>query len=104
MVGCARRKRLLLEATQPVGILRKRSGQDFDGDFTVQSRVAGAPDFAHPARAERRENFVMAQACACGKCHFFISAAQFVTTVSGAFGSISTTALIRNRCPSSVTA
>src|SRR5262249_22309298 len=36
--------------------------------------------------------------------HFFAAAAQLTTTVSGAFGSVSTTALIRNRCPSPVTA
>src|SRR5262249_15785108 len=42
---------LLLEAEQSVGVLRKRGGQDFDGDFAVEPSVAGAPDFAHPARA-----------------------------------------------------
>ncbi|HKQ73647.1 MAG TPA: M48 family metalloprotease [Blastocatellia bacterium] len=36
--------------------------------------------------------------------HGFLPAAQFVTIVSGAFGSASTTTLIRNRCPSAVTA
>jgi hypothetical protein len=33
-----------------------------------------------------------------------ISAAQLTTTASGAFGSLSIIALIRNRCPSAVTA
>src|SRR5262245_32037777 len=36
--------------------------------------------------------------------HFFTPAVQLVHTVSGAFGSFSTTALIKNRCPSPVTA
>jgi hypothetical protein len=39
-----------------------------------------------------------------GQSHFFTSAAQLTITVSGAFGSVCTTALIRNRCPSAVTA
>jgi hypothetical protein len=34
----------------------------------------------------------------------FTPAAQLTTTVSGAFGSVSTIALIRKRCPSAVTA
>ena len=36
--------------------------------------------------------------------HFFTPAAQLTHIVSGAFGSVSTTALIRKRCPSAVTA
>src|SRR5262245_36710556 len=58
----------------------------------------------HTSRAERRENLVVTQKRPCGNCHFFISAVQFVTTVSGAFCSTSINALIRNRCPSRVTA
>jgi hypothetical protein len=36
--------------------------------------------------------------------YFLAVAGQLITTVSGAFGTVSTTALIRNRCPSEVTA
>src|SRR5262249_22381427 len=52
---------LLLKAAQPVSIICKRSRQDFDGDLAVEPRVAGAPDFAHPARAEEGEDFVVAE-------------------------------------------
>jgi hypothetical protein len=76
----------------------------FDSDFTVEPCVAGAPDFAHPTCAQWGEDFMWAKWLVRRKRHFFISAVQFVTTVSGAFGSVSTTALIRNRCPLSVTA
>src|SRR5262245_1527925 len=39
-----------------------------------------------------------------GQRHFGAPAAQLTTTVRGALGSVSTIALIRKRCPSSVTA
>ena len=84
--------------------MRKRSAQDLDGNLTVEPCIEGAPDFAPPTCAQWGEDFMWAESCACGKCHFFISTVQFVTTVSVAFGSISTTSLIRNRCPSPVTA
>ena len=33
-------------------------GQDLDRDHAVEARVAGAVDLAHPAGAQRREDFV----------------------------------------------
>ena len=84
--------------------LGKACGQDFDNDFTVEPCVAGAPDFAHPACAQRREEFVGAHLCGSAQSHFFTLAAQLTDTVSGAFGSVFTNALIRNRFPSAVTA
>lgn len=56
------------------------------------------------ALASGEREFHKAKLRAGGQNHFFTSAAQLTTTVSGAFGSVSTTALIRNRCPSAVTA
>ena len=40
-------------------ILRKRSGQDLDGDFTVEPRVARAVDLAHSARAKGAQNLIV---------------------------------------------
>ncbi len=37
-------------------------GQDLDRDLALEVRVRGAIDLAHPARAERRDDFVGAQA------------------------------------------
>jgi hypothetical protein len=34
------------------------SGQNFDGDDSVESAVVGAIDFAHSTRSERSEDFV----------------------------------------------
>ena len=62
--------RLLCEAMQAFGIGRETGWEDFDGDIAAQPRVAGAIDFTHPARAERRENFVRAQAGAGRKRHW----------------------------------
>src|SRR5262245_27336023 len=35
--------------------------QRLDGDFSTQSRIAGAVDVAHPARADERDHFVMTE-------------------------------------------
>ena len=56
------RERLLLETAQAIGIICKRSGQDFDGDFAVEPRVARASDFTHPARAQTRQDAVVIEA------------------------------------------
>src|SRR5215510_15282279 len=83
--------------------MRKRSAQDLDGNLTVEPCIAGAPDFAHPTCAQWGEDFIWAKMLVGPKCHFFNSAAQLTTTVSGAFGSKSTDSLIRKRCPPAVT-
>ena len=85
-------------------VMRKRSAQNLDGNLTVEPCIAGAPNFAHPTRAQWGEDFIWAKMLVRRQCHFFVSTVQFVTTVSGAFASVSSTELIRNRCPSSVTA
>jgi len=85
-------------------VMRKRSAQDLDGNLTVEPCIAGAPDFAHPTLAQWGEDFIWDKSLVRRQCHFLTPAAQLTTTVSGAFGSVSTTALIRNRCPSRVTA
>jgi len=54
----------LLEAAQAVGVARAIVGQQFDGHFAVEACVAGAPDFAHPARAEQGDDLVMTEASA----------------------------------------
>ena len=41
-----------------VRVGRQRSRQDLDRDVPPEARVARAPDFAHPPRAERREDLV----------------------------------------------
>jgi hypothetical protein len=54
--------RLSLEARQTCGVVGKRLWQDLDGDVAAQARVTGAIDLAHPAGADRREDFVNSQA------------------------------------------
>ena len=67
---------------------------------TVKPRILRQIDLAHSACAELREDFVWAKQSATGEGHFFTSAVQLTTTVSGAFGSVSTIVLSRNFCPS----
>ena len=59
--------RLLLEATQAVGVLGEHRRQDLDGDLARDARIAGAVDLPHPARPERCDDFVMTNAGAGGK-------------------------------------
>ncbi len=54
---------LLLEAPQAVLIVRQGTRQDFYRDVTLQPSVARAINFAHPARANQRLNFVGTQFC-----------------------------------------
>ena len=51
--------RFALEAGQTFGIARERVGQDLERDVALQLGVARAIHLAHPARPERRENFIM---------------------------------------------
>jgi hypothetical protein len=48
----------VVEARQPVRILREGTRQDLDGDIAVQLCVAGAIDLPHPADTDLFGNFV----------------------------------------------
>src|SRR5262249_4243322 len=63
------RARLALEAVERVGVGGDTLGEDLDRDVALQLRVSGAPDFAHAARAERREDLVGAETGARGQTH-----------------------------------
>src|SRR5262245_30905787 len=47
------------EASEPFGIVRKTIGQDFDCNVAVETSVACAKDFSHPARTELRDDLVL---------------------------------------------
>jgi hypothetical protein len=61
--GCLR---LLLEAAEPIRILRNKSPQDLDGHFPLQRRVASAVHFAHSARTQEADNLIGIDFCARG--------------------------------------
>jgi hypothetical protein len=52
------------EASEPVGVGGKCFGQHFDGYVAAEVDVSGFVTFAHPARADRRDNLVGAETCA----------------------------------------
>ena len=58
---------LALEPRAPLRIRRHVGRQHFDRDRPIEPRVAGLVDFAHPARAEQREDLVRAEAHAGGQ-------------------------------------
>ena len=51
MVEAARRLGFLLEAQQPIGIVRERRRQDLDRDVAPELVVSGAVDLSHAASA-----------------------------------------------------
>ena len=53
--------RLALEAREPIGVGGKDRGQDFQRDVATKPGVAGTVDFAHPAGADRHQDFVAPQ-------------------------------------------
>ena len=69
MIQCSGRARFDLESMQALWIGRDDEGKDFDRDIAVQARVARAIHFAHAARAEGLNNFVLAKLCARGQGH-----------------------------------
>src|SRR5262245_16993341 len=70
MVQSSGRLGLLLEALQPVGVLRKRRRQHLDRDVALQTLVARPVNLSHPARAERRGDLVRSELRSGGKSHF----------------------------------
>jgi hypothetical protein len=61
--------RFLLEAMQPRRVARRRTGQYFDRDVAAEPRVARLVDFTHATGAERRHDFVRAEAHARSQGH-----------------------------------
>ena len=61
MVERGGRTGLRLKPDQPFAVLRKRFGQDLDGDDTSEPRVFRPVDLAHPAGAEGRQDLVRAE-------------------------------------------
>src|SRR5437762_6014087 len=53
---------LLFEAREAVAIVGDPGRQDLDRDLASELRVPGLPDLSHASGAERREDFVRAQA------------------------------------------
>jgi len=70
MVELTSGARFLFEAAQAIRIGRIRGGQDFDGHVAFETRIARPIDFAHPARTQRREDFVRPHFCAGRQGHF----------------------------------
>ena len=54
--------RLTLEAREAVGVLAERGRQDFQRDVATERHIARAIHLAHPAGAERRDDFIGAEA------------------------------------------
>src|SRR2546422_2197926 len=73
MIEARGRQRFLLEAVQPLGIVGKAGGQDLDRDLALQPWIGGAIHLAHPARPERRDDFVGAEPHTWRQRHYWIA-------------------------------
>ena len=58
MVQCREGLRLPLEPRDPIPVLEELLRQDFQRDVAVELAVPRPVHLAHPARAQRRENFI----------------------------------------------
>ena len=61
--------RFALESRERGRIACERRRQDLDGDVSIELRVAGFVDLAHPPGTEGGEHFVSAEACAGREAH-----------------------------------
>ena len=75
--------RFALEPDFELRVVREFRGQDFDRDAAIEPRVARLEHLAHPARPERRDDFVGTEAGAGSDGHFLSAAVQFCTKVKG---------------------
>jgi hypothetical protein len=64
MIERGNRLSLAVEAVTELPITREVWGKDFDRDGALKPRVAALVDLAHPARADRGEDFVRTEASA----------------------------------------
>ena len=64
VIECGNRARLPLESRGGQVACSDAFGEHLDGDVAMQSRVTPSIDFAHAARANRRDHFVGAESCA----------------------------------------
>ena len=49
------------EASEPVGVVRERLGENLDRDVAIELRVARTEDLSHPAFADKRRDLVHAE-------------------------------------------
>jgi len=66
MIQSRRRPRLLLEASQPLGIGREKAGQHLDCNISPKKLIACAVHLAHTACPERSEDLVRTEFAASG--------------------------------------
>ena len=59
MVQSSGSLRFMLETTQPVGIVRDKLRQNFDGHGTFETGVSSPINFAHSARPDQRLDSVL---------------------------------------------
>ena len=69
MIERGQRLCLAGEALQPLRIGGKLIGQHFEGDITIQARIAGAIHLAHTAGPEQAGDFVGTDSRTGGKLH-----------------------------------
>jgi hypothetical protein len=62
MIELGDRSGFAVEALAELQVASETLGKNLDGDDAIEASVLGLVDFAHPARAQRGEDFVRAEA------------------------------------------
>jgi hypothetical protein len=61
MVQRRDRPRFMFESAQAIRIMGHGRGENFDRDIAIETRIAGAVDFAHPAPAEQDYDLIRSE-------------------------------------------
>ena len=61
MVQRRDRPRFMFESAEAIRVMGHWRGENFDGDVAIKTRIAGAVDFAHPARAEQGHDLIRSE-------------------------------------------
>ena len=91
-----------LEALAEIWAVGEMRREDFDGDDSVEARVARAIDLSHAAGAQGGDNLVGAEFGCWREGHGFRSDGQLVTTVMAGIACCGTGMTARKRWPSAV--
>ena len=108
MIQRSQHLRFALETGEPLGIVRERFWENFDGNIAPELGVLRLIDLSHSTCANRCGDLVRSELCARCDRHFFSPAVQLRHDRDGSGCGFSTAVDsgrgIRNRCPSGETA
>ena len=92
MIECARSSGFLQESLLTAGVADAGTGEDLDGDFSLQPRIPRSKHFSHAASPESRLDLVRPEACA-GFYRQLLRCADYTPVVYGRLTTMTVTPL-----------